>query len=175
MERLPYPSDPGIRLDHLAGDLRLYSRHLDPGIHIVRGRALDAPGRSARRVAIAAGIFCGVGIFLASFSAGHLYWLYFSYGILAGIGLGLGYIDPVATLVKWFPDTRGTITGKAVAGFGAGALITGLIASRLIGSVGVMRTFAILGVVYFLGNHSLLCYAGPSRKLSTSRLGSQRN
>ena len=103
-----------------------------------------------RRVAIAAGIFYGVGIFLASFSAGHLYWLYFSYGILGGIGLGLGYIVPVATLVKWFPDKRGMITGIAVAGFGAGALITAPIASRLIVSVGVMRTFAILGVVYFI-------------------------
>ena len=99
-----------------------------------------------RNVAIAAGIFYGAGIFLASFSAGHLYWLYFSYGLLAGIGLGLGYIVPVATLVKWFPDRRGMITGIAVAGFGAGALITAPIASRLIVSVGVMRTFAILGM-----------------------------
>ena len=103
-----------------------------------------------RRVAIVAGIFYGSGIFLASFSAGHLYWLYFSYGILAGIGLGLGYIVPVATLVKWFPDRRGMITGIAVAGFGAGALITAPIANRLIVSVGVMRTFAILGVFYFI-------------------------
>ena len=103
-----------------------------------------------RRVAIAAGIFYGAGIFLASFSADHLYWLYFSYGFLAGTGLGLGYIVPVATLVKWFPDRRGMITGIAVAGFGAGALITAPIASPLIVRVGVMRTFAILGVVYFL-------------------------
>ena len=103
-----------------------------------------------QRVAIAAGIFYGAGIFLASFSNGHLYWLYFSYGILAGIGLGLGYIVPVATLVKWFPDKRGMITGIAVAGFGAGALITAPIASRLIVSRGVMRTFAILGIIYFV-------------------------
>lgn len=103
-----------------------------------------------RRVAIAAGIFYGSGIFLASFSAHHLYWLYFSYGLLAGIGLGLGYIVPVATLVKWFPDKRGMITGIAVAGFGAGALITAPIASRLIVAVGVMRTFAILGIVYLI-------------------------
>lgn len=103
-----------------------------------------------RIVAIVAGIFYGAGIFLASFSAGHLYWLYFSYGILAGIGLGLGYIVPVATLVKWFPDRRGMITGIAVAGFGAGALITAPIASRLIASVGVLKTFAILGIAYFV-------------------------
>jgi OFA family oxalate/formate antiporter-like MFS transporter len=103
-----------------------------------------------RIVAIVAGIFYGAGIFLASFSAGHLYWLYFSYGILAGIGLGLGYIVPVATLVKWFPDRRGMITGIAVAGFGAGALITAPIASRLIASVGVLKTLAILGIAYFV-------------------------
>ncbi len=103
-----------------------------------------------RRVAIAAGILYGAGVFLASFSAGNLYWLYFSYGILGGIGIGLGYIVPVATLVQWFPDKRGMITGLAVAGFGAGALITAPIASRLIVNVGVLKTFAILGIAYFI-------------------------
>jgi len=103
-----------------------------------------------RTVAIAAGILYGAGVFLASFSAGHLGWLYFSYGVLGGIGLGLGYIVPVATLVKWFPDKRGMITGIAVAGFGAGALITAPVASRLIASVGVLKTFAILGIAYLI-------------------------
>jgi OFA family oxalate/formate antiporter-like MFS transporter len=73
-----------------------------------------------------------------------------TYGVLAGTGLGLGYIVPVATLVKWFPDRRGMITGIAVAGFGAGALITAPVATRLIGRVGALNTFAILGVVYFV-------------------------
>src|SRR6185436_13642601 len=77
-----------------------------------------------RRVAMAAGTFYGLGVFLASFTGGRLWWLYLSYGVMAGTGLGLGYIVPVATLVKWFPDRRGMITGIAVAGFGAGALIT---------------------------------------------------
>jgi OFA family oxalate/formate antiporter-like MFS transporter len=103
-----------------------------------------------RVVAIAAGILYGLGVFLASFSAGRLYWLYFSYGLVAGIGLGLGYIVPVATLVKWFPDRRGMITGLAVAGFGTGALITAPIASRLIVSIGVLKTFAVLGIAYFI-------------------------
>jgi len=104
-----------------------------------------------RQVAIAAGILYGAGVFLASFSGGHLYWLYFSYGVIGGVGIGLGYIVPVATLVKWFPDKRGMVTGIAVAGFGAGALITAPIASRLIVSVGVLKTFAILGIAYFIG------------------------
>jgi OFA family oxalate/formate antiporter-like MFS transporter len=103
-----------------------------------------------RKVAMVAGVFYGVGVFLASFSAHRLGWLYFSYGILGGIGLGLGYIVPVATLVKWFPDKRGMITGIAVAGFGAGALITAPIASRLIASVGVLKTFSILGIAYLI-------------------------
>jgi MFS transporter, OFA family, oxalate/formate antiporter len=103
-----------------------------------------------RRVAIAAGICYGLGVFLASFSGGHLYWLYFSYGFLGGIGLGLGYIVPVATLVKWFPDKRGMITGIAVAGFGAGALITAPIATSLIKSIGVLKTFGVLGIAYLI-------------------------
>src|SRR5207244_4077298 len=65
-------------------------------------------------------------------------------------GLGLGYIVPIATLVRWFPDKRGMITGIAVAGFGAGALVTAPIAQRLITSVGVSNTFVILGIAYFV-------------------------
>jgi len=103
-----------------------------------------------RTVALAAGAFYGSGVFLASFTNGRLWWLYLSYGVLAGTGLGLGYIVPVATLVKWFPDKRGMITGIAVAGFGAGALITAPVATRLIGSIGPLRTFAVLGVTYFI-------------------------
>jgi OFA family oxalate/formate antiporter-like MFS transporter len=103
-----------------------------------------------RSVAIASGLLYGSGVFLASLTDGRLWWLYGSYGVIGGIGLGLGYIVPVATLVKWFPDKRGVITGIAVAGFGAGAVITAPIATRLIGQVGALRTFAILGVAYLL-------------------------
>jgi OFA family oxalate/formate antiporter-like MFS transporter len=103
-----------------------------------------------RRVALCAGLLYGLGIFLASFSGGRLWWLYGSYGLMGGIGLGLGYIVPVATLVKWFPDRRGMITGLAVTGFGAGALITAPIATRLIAAVGPTRTFAILGIAYLI-------------------------
>ncbi len=103
-----------------------------------------------RMVALTAGTFYGLGVFLASFSANKLWWLYLSYGFIGGIGLGLGYIVPVATLVKWFPDRRGLITGIAVGGFGAGALITAPVATRLIQTVGVLPTFAYLGVAYFI-------------------------
>jgi len=103
-----------------------------------------------RRVALLAGLCYGLGVVLAGQVGGHLGLLYLSYGVLGGIGLGLGYIVPVATLIKWFPDKRGMITGLAVAGFGAGALVTAPIAEHLISWLGVSQTFTILGVVYFV-------------------------
>ena len=99
-----------------------------------------------RVVALTGGFLYGLGVFLASFSADKLWWLYLSYGLIGGIGLGLGYIVPVAVLVKWFPDRRGLITGIAVGGFGAGALVTAPLATSLIQSVGVLRTFAYMGI-----------------------------
>jgi OFA family oxalate/formate antiporter-like MFS transporter len=103
-----------------------------------------------RTVALTGGFLYGLGVFLASFSANNLYWLYLSYGVIGGIGLGFSYIVPVAVLVKWFPDKRGLITGIAVGGFGAGALVTAPAATRLIQSVGVLQTFAYLGVAYLV-------------------------
>ncbi len=103
-----------------------------------------------RRVGMAAGVLYGVGIILASLSSSSIVLLYLTYGLLAGVGIGLGYIVPVATLIKWFPDRRGFITGIAVTGFGAGALVTAPIAERLIESVGLFETFAILGVLYLV-------------------------
>ena len=102
-----------------------------------------------RPVALAAAVLYGLGTALAG--ASHsLPALYLTYGVIGGAGLGLGYIVPVATLIRWFPDRRGMITGIAVAGFGAGALITAPIAQRLITSMGVSSTFEVLGIAYFV-------------------------
>src|SRR5918998_581406 len=106
-----------------------------------------------RVVALTSGVLYGAGIFLASFAspdAGGLWTLYLTYGLMAGVGIGLGYIVPVATLIKWFPDKRGFITGIAVAGFGAGALVTAPIAKQLVQGVGLFPTFAILGILYLV-------------------------
>jgi OFA family oxalate/formate antiporter-like MFS transporter len=103
-----------------------------------------------RVVALTGGILYGTGVFLASFSDHKLWWLYLTYGVIGGIGVGFSYIVPVAVLVKWFPDRRGLITGVAVGGFGAGALITAPVATRLIQSVGVLSTFAYLGVAFLI-------------------------
>jgi len=70
--------------------------------------------------------------------------------VLAGVGLGLGYISPISTLVKWFPDRRGLATGLAVMGFGAGALVTGPVANYLIGATSIPTTFYVLGAGYFV-------------------------
>ena len=101
-----------------------------------------------RPVLFLAAVLYGLGTVLAGLSH-NLAMLYLTYGVIAGAGLGLGYIVPVATLIRWFPDKRGMITGIAVAGFGAGALITAPIAERLIAAVGVSSTFMVLGIAYF--------------------------
>jgi OFA family oxalate/formate antiporter-like MFS transporter len=106
--------------------------------------------KGPRVVALTGGFLYGLGVFLASFSAHKLWWLYLSYGLIGGIGLGFGYIVPVAVLVKWFPDRRGLITGVAVGGFGAGALVTAPLATHLIQTAGVLQTFAYLGMAFLV-------------------------
>jgi OFA family oxalate/formate antiporter-like MFS transporter len=101
-------------------------------------------------VAATGGLLYGAGVFLASFSDRGLWWLYISHGVIAGTGLGFCNIVPIAVLVKWFPDRRGLMTGIAVGGFGAGALITAPVATHLIQTVGVLRTFAYLGIAFLI-------------------------
>lgn len=74
---------------------------------------------------------------------------YFTYGVLGGAGLGIGYISPVSMLVKWFPDRRGMATGFAIMGFGFASAISGPAIKILIDDVGISATFYILGSIYF--------------------------
>ena len=73
-----------------------------------------------------------------------------TFGVIGGMGIGLGYISPIGTLVEWFPDRRGMATGLAVMGFGAGALLTGPLGNFLIQSYGVAAAFFGLGALYFV-------------------------
>jgi OFA family oxalate/formate antiporter-like MFS transporter len=117
---------------------------------IIGGLWQDRAG--PRPVATVAGVIYGFSYLLAGFFASQqsLGGLYFSYGVLGGIGMGMGYITPVATITKWFPDRRGLMTGVAVAGYGAGALIMSPFAARSIVARGVPATFEILGIVYLI-------------------------
>src|SRR5437899_6894227 len=103
-----------------------------------------------RRMAVIGGLGYGLGVILAGQAHGHLGLLYLSFGVLGGFGLGLCYIVPVATLIKWFPDKRGMMTGLAVAGCWTGAVVTAPLAQRLIPSVGLPATFGILGSAYLV-------------------------
>ncbi|WP_226035899.1 L-lactate MFS transporter [Aquibacillus saliphilus] len=105
-----------------------------------------------RKAGLLAAAFFGIGIFGSGFAVaiGSLPLLYIFYGVLGGIGLGVGYIAPVSTLVKWFPDRRGLATGLAIMGFGFAAAISSPIMDALINSVGIANTFYILGISYFV-------------------------
>ncbi|MGC1371295.1 MAG: OFA family MFS transporter [Candidatus Sulfotelmatobacter sp.] len=118
---------------------------------VIGGLWMDKAG--PRKVATVAGIIYGLGYSLSYFAASQhsLPLLYACYGVLAGTGGGMGYICPVATIAKWFPDKRGVMTGLAVTGYGAGALLMGPIAAREIASVGVAATFLTFGILYFIG------------------------
>ena len=105
-----------------------------------------------RKVATVAGVLYGIGYLVAAWasSTGSLSMLYIGYGVIAGIGMGMGYITPVATIAKWFPDRRGLMTGIAVCGYGAGALVMSPFAAREIVRFGIPATFATLGIVYLI-------------------------
>lgn len=106
---------------------------------------------------VAALCWCG-GLLISAFGIYvHQIWLlWLGSGVIGGIGLGLGYISPVSTLIKWFPDRRGMATGMAIMGFGGGAMIGAPLADRLIKhfatptSVGVWETFVVLAIIYFV-------------------------
>jgi MFS family permease len=84
--------------------------------------------------------------------ATHQLWLlYLGYGFLGGIGLGIGYISPVSTLMKWFPDRPGLATGLAIMGFGGGALVASPLSTKLLAGYGeIVPTFLTLGALYFV-------------------------
>jgi MFS family permease len=111
-----------------------------------------------RKAGAVAALAWGGGLLITALGVYHhqLWLMLLGSGVIGGIGLGLGYISPVSTLIKWFPDRRGMATGMAIMGFGGGAMIGAPLANTLMNfyatptSVGVWETFATMGVVYFV-------------------------
>jgi len=114
---------------------------------IIAGKIQDKIG--PRWVATAGGILLGIGLMLSS-QATSIMQLYLFYGLIGGAGIGTAYVCPLATCLKWFPDMRGLISGIAVAGFGAGALLFKPVILSFLGSYGVSQTFFILGIIYLV-------------------------
>ena len=110
-----------------------------------------------RKAGVVAALCWGSGLLVSAFGIHvHQLWIiWLGAGVIGGVGLGLGYISPVSTLVRWFPDRRGMATGMAIMGFGGGAMIGAPLANELMSyfktptSVGVWETFVALGVIYF--------------------------
>jgi MFS family permease len=122
----------------------------------VFGRWVEAAG--PRKAMFVAATLFGGGFLVAAFGI-HVHeiaLLFFGYGVLGGCGLGIGYISPVSTLIKWFPDRPGMATGMAIMGFGGGALIAAPLSVLLMEhyktpiSSGVVETFVTMGAVYFV-------------------------
>jgi len=115
----------------------------------VFGHWLERAG--PRRAGFAAAVLWGGGLIISSFGvASHQLWLiWLGAGVVGGIGLGLGYISPVSTLIKWFPDRRGLATGMAIMGFGGGAMIGTPVAAYLIDAFGVGNALLYMGCFYF--------------------------
>ncbi len=119
------------------------------------GRWLEDVG--PRKSGLAAAGCWGAGFLVGALGVRtHQLWLLLlGYGVIGGCGLGLGYITPVSTLIKWFPDRRGMATGLAIMGFGGGAMIAAPLSTALMrrfagpGTVGVAETFVVMGLIYF--------------------------
>ncbi|WP_370291002.1 OFA family MFS transporter [Nocardioides sp.] len=113
-----------------------------------------------RRTMFASACCWGAGFLVAAAGIGleQIWLVYLGYGVIGGIGLGLGYISPVSTLIKWFPDRPGLATGMAIMGFGGGAMVAAPLSRELLARFGgaapdgdaVMKLFLTLGVAYFI-------------------------
>ncbi|MDC7953776.1 OFA family MFS transporter [Liquorilactobacillus mali] len=114
------------------------------------GRIVEVAG--PRLTGTISSILYSLGIILTGYSI-HIHslvLLYIAYGVIGGLGLGSGYVTPVSTIIKWFPDKRGLATGLAIMGFGFAAMLTGPVAQNLMSTVGLERTFYILGTFCFI-------------------------
>ncbi|KKN11625.1 hypothetical protein LCGC14_1024660 [marine sediment metagenome] len=101
-----------------------------------------------KKTAILGGILIGIGVLLSSFMTTFI-GLFITYGIIFGAGIGFGYVSPIASANKWFPDKKGFINGIAVAGFGAGSFVFNYVIKALV-LITIPITFIILGIIYLI-------------------------
>src|ERR1700685_3529179 len=108
--------------------------------------------RGPRAAATAAACLFGLGLIVggAGLALKQSVLVFLGMGVIGGMGCGLGYISPVSSLVKWFPDRRGMATGLAIMGFGGGAFLAGYLNVYFMNLFGVARTIIALGAVYFV-------------------------
>lgn len=119
-----------------------------------------------RKSGLTSTCFFGIGMFGTAFALymNSLPLLYLFYGVIGGIGLGTGYITPVSTLVKWFPNNRGFATGLAIMGFGFASLIAGPLMQILVSKFGLVQNFIILGCAYIIIMAASSLYLEPPRE-----------
>jgi MFS family permease len=151
---IPLSKELGVKISTLGWMYTLFFVFLGSSAAIF-GRWVEQAG--PRKAGVAAAFCWGGGLLIAALGI-HLKQialLWVGAGVIGGCGLGLGYISPVSTLIKWFPDRRGMATGMAIMGFGGGAMIGSPLANLLMNhfktadSTGVFETFVVMGLVYF--------------------------
>jgi OFA family oxalate/formate antiporter-like MFS transporter len=132
-------------------------------VMIFAGKWQDSSG--PKIVASVAAVVRGVGYVVAALSGGSFLLIVLGYGVIGGSALGLAYVAPIAAGVKWFPDKKGLITGLSVAGFGGGAWIFAFVSENLIGSIGLLNTFFVLGGIF------VVCILAGAQLLSNPPAG----
>ena len=129
-----------------------------------------------RKSGLIAAAFFGSGMLGTAYALSQhsLLLLYLFYGVIGGIGLGTGYITPVSTLVKWFPNNRGLATGLAIMGFGFASLIAGPVMQLLIAKYGLVANFIIMGCAYVIVMVCSALYLEPPKAASISSKGTHK-
>ena len=137
--------------------------------------------RSGPRKAMFVAACCwglGFAVSAAGVAADQLWLVYLGYGVIGGIGLGIGYISPVSTLIKWFPDRPGLATGLAIMGFGGGALVAGPLSDALLSAFAdnpadaIAASFLTLGAIYFVADDARRVHrAAAGRRLAPGGVG----
>ncbi|WP_299446311.1 OFA family MFS transporter [uncultured Phascolarctobacterium sp.] len=129
-----------------------------------------------RKSGLIAAAFFGTGMLGTAYALTQhsLMLMYLFYGVIGGIGLGTGYITPVSTLVKWFPNNRGLATGLAIMGFGFASLIAGPLMQLLIAEYGLIQNFIILGCVYIVVMVCSALYLEPPKMPAFTAKGTHK-